>query len=85
MKKLLLSLLFGHTVIAVAAQENTRIDSSVQKLNEVVITAQRQKQPNLLVPFSVSTMSRKEMDDYQFRTTPETLFKKQIMVVDPLL
>ena len=66
---LLLSSLF------VAAQQNKIeiTDTSILKLNEVVVTAQRLHQQNLLVPFSVNTLGRKEMDDYQFRTTPEAM------------
>lgn len=66
---LLLSSLF------VAAQQNKIEikDTSILKLNEVVVTAQRRLQQNLLVPYVVNTLSRKEMDDYQFRTTPEAM------------
>ena len=62
------------SIIGVAQQnENEKRDTATLKLNEVVVTAQRRPQQNLLVPYSVNTLGRKEMDDYQFRTTPEAM------------
>lgn len=59
--------------LVVGAQQKESADTTVLKLNEVVLTAQRKPQQNLLVPYSVNTLGRKEMDDYQFRTTPEAM------------
>lgn len=59
--------------LVVDAQQKESADTTVLKLNEVVLTAQRKPQQNLLVPYSVNTLGRKEMDDYQFRTTPEAM------------
>ena len=66
---LLLSLMW----LGVAAQQPEQEDSSTKKLFEVVVTAQRQKQPKLLVPFSVSTMDKTQIQQYQYRTTPEAM------------
>ena len=59
--------------LGVAAQQPEQEDSSTKKLFEVVVTAQRQKQPKLLVPFSVSTMDKTLLQQYQYRTTPEAM------------
>lgn len=59
--------------LGVAAQQPEKEDSSSKKLFEVVVTAQRQKQPKLLVPFSVSTMDKIQIQQYQYRTTPEAM------------
>jgi hemoglobin/transferrin/lactoferrin receptor protein len=67
------SLLLSSLFVAAQQNHNEKKDTSILKLNEVVVTAQRQQQQNLLVPFSVNTLGRKEMDDYQFRTTPEAM------------
>ena len=66
---LLLSLIW----LGAAAQQPEQEDSSTKKLLEVVVTAQRQKQPKLLVPFSVSTMDKTQIQQYQYRTTPEAM------------
>jgi len=50
-----------------------KIDSTIFKLNEIVLTALRQPQKNLIVPYTVSTLGRKDLDDYQYRTTPEAM------------
>ncbi|MES2647433.1 MAG: TonB-dependent receptor [Bacteroidota bacterium] len=42
-------------------------------LEEVVITATRKYTVLLSLPYSVSSVNRKQSDDYQYRTTPETL------------
>ena len=70
----------------VVAQQNEKKDTSILKLNEVVVTVQRLPQQNLLVPYSVNILGKKEIDDYQFRTTPEAMMaingvfvQKQIM------
>jgi outer membrane cobalamin receptor len=59
--------------LGAAAQQPEQEDSSTKKLLEVVVTAQRQKQPKLLVPFSVSTMDKTQIQQYQYRTTPEAM------------
>jgi outer membrane cobalamin receptor len=66
-------LLLSSLLVVAQQSNNEKKDTSILKLNEVVVTAQRQQQQNLLVPYSVNTLGRKEMDDYQFRTTPEAM------------
>lgn len=48
-------------------------DTTARSLDEVVLTAQRNKQKNLFVPYSVSTVSKKNLEDFNPRTTPEAL------------
>ena len=57
----------------VSAQQKENEDSTALKLSEVVVTAQRHQQKNLLVPYSVNTLNRKELDNFQYRTGPEAL------------
>lgn len=57
----------------VSAQQKENEDSTALKLSEVVVTAQRHQQQNLLVPYSVNTLNRKELDNFQYRTAPEAL------------
>jgi hemoglobin/transferrin/lactoferrin receptor protein len=75
MKKYLFtaSLLLSYYFV-VAQQSNIETkDTSTLKLDEVVVTAQRQQQKKLLVPFSVNNLNRKELDNCQFRTAPEAM------------
>lgn len=59
---------------AVAAQSKEEVkDSSYNPLKEVVVTAQRHAQPAVTAPFSVSTVSKQQIDDFGPRTTPEAL------------
>ncbi len=61
-------------VLPLVAQEPVvEKDTVVQSLNEVVITAQRSKQQNIYVPYSVNTVSRQTLDEFNPRTTPEAL------------
>jgi len=56
------------------AQDTTRIvKDSANNLQEVLITATRKKSMALSIPYSFNSISRKEMDEHQFRTTPESL------------
>jgi len=73
MRKCSILLLLSLMWLGVAAQQPEQEDSSSKKLFEVVVTAQRQKQPKLLVPFSVSTMDKTQIQQYQYRTTPEAM------------
>ena len=72
-KLFFVALLLWPAFVVAQHTNNEKKDSSSLKLNEVVVTAQRLHQQNLLVPFAVSSLGRKEMDDYQFRTTPEAM------------
>lgn len=61
-------------VLPLVAQEPViKKDSAVQSLSEVVITAQRSKQQNIYVPYSVNTVARQTLDEFSPRTTPEAL------------
>ncbi len=42
-------------------------------LQEVVLTATRKSSNTLSLPYSISVLERKNLDNYQFRTTPEAL------------
>ncbi|MEI7733824.1 MAG: TonB-dependent receptor [Ferruginibacter sp.] len=57
----------------IAAQQQTVVADSANKLKELVVTATRKKSESLLLPFTVNVLGRKTMDDYQFRTTPEAM------------
>lgn len=48
-------------------------DTITRLLDEVVLTAQRNKQQNLLVPYSVSSLSKKKLQEFTPRTSPEAL------------
>jgi hemoglobin/transferrin/lactoferrin receptor protein len=48
-------------------------DTAGQSLGEVVITAQRQQQKNLVVPYSVDILSQQYFAEFNPRTTPEAL------------
>lgn len=65
---LLVALLLNFTVQAQQVDSSTTLS-----LDEVVLTAQRTKQKNLYVPYSVSTASKNYLQDYSLRTTPEAL------------
>ncbi len=48
-------------------------DTTARKLDEVVVTALRAPAKELNTPYSLGTVSRKQLDDLGFRTTPEAL------------
>jgi outer membrane receptor protein involved in Fe transport len=47
--------------------------TAVISIQEVIITSQRVPQKEAVIPYSVNSISRKEMDNLNPRTTPETL------------
>ena len=65
----MLTLLFAPLLLP--AQELAR--DSVHALNTVTVTATRKNSKLLSVPYAVSSVSRKELDDFQYRTLPEAL------------
>lgn len=75
MNKKIKALLVCLFPLVIVAQETTTIlkDSIGLNLNEVVLTAQRQPQKKILVPFSLNTLGRKDIDEFQFRSTPEAM------------
>lgn len=57
------------------AQTTSKIvaKDTANTLQEVVLTATRKSSNILLLPYSISVLERKNLDNYQFRTTPEAL------------
>jgi len=47
--------------------------TKVIRIQEVVITSQRNPQQQVDIPYSVNSISRKEMDKFSPRTTPDAL------------
>ncbi len=73
MKNKLFAIFLLLVSLNVFAQNNKITDTSILKLNEVVVTAQRHQQINLVTASSVKTISKKDFEEYQYRTTPEAL------------
>lgn len=72
--KIFISGLLAVIALPLVAQEPAiEKDTVLQSLNEVVITAQRSKQQNIYVPYSVNAVSRHTLDEFNPRTTPEAL------------
>ncbi|HKO81628.1 MAG TPA: TonB-dependent receptor [Chitinophagaceae bacterium] len=65
-------LIVNFTAMGQAVTEQKE-DTTARSLDEVVLTAQRNKQKNLFVPYSVSTVSGKRIEDFSPRTSPEAL------------
>lgn len=73
-KNILWNLLFFCFTVSVLAQTENKIADTVPRLlDEVVVTAQRRASKNLLVPYSVNTISKKYLEQMNPRTTPEAL------------
>lgn len=87
-KKELLFLSCISLMLSVNAQQPVAgTDSSITSMNEVVLTALRSKQENLRIPYTVSAVSGKFLQEFSPRSTPEALMglpgvfvQKQIMV-----
>jgi len=60
---------FITSFLSVSAQE----DTVVKSLNEVIVTANRTKQIEALVPYTVKSIERKQLNQFNPRTTPEAL------------
>lgn len=73
LKNLICSLLVVIALPLLAQEPAIEKDTVLQSLNEVVVTAQRSKQQNIYVPYSVNTVSRQTLDEFNPRTTPEAL------------
>jgi len=58
---------------ALAQQIEPTMQDSANNLQEVVITATRKLTNKLAIPYAVSTVTKKEIAQFQFRTTPEAL------------
>jgi outer membrane receptor protein involved in Fe transport len=70
MTKIFLILLFVLLGYMVKSQEDSL---KVIPIGEVVVTSQRSPQLQVAIPYSVNTITRKEMDQFSPRTTPEAL------------
>ena len=71
-KVFIISLLLSGVVTSAQQAEESK-DTSIRSLGEVVVTAQRHQQENLLVPYSVSILSQQRIGEMNARTTPEAL------------
>lgn len=70
----MISILFKGSLLVGAQQPGVeQKDTITRSLGEVVLTAQRHQQQNVLVPYSVSTINRNELDELGSRSTPEAL------------
>jgi len=58
---------------AMAQNSATGNDDTTTNLVDVVVTATRKETKLLWVPYAVNSVSRKELDQYGYRTTPEAL------------
>ncbi|MDP2115428.1 MAG: TonB-dependent receptor, partial [Bacteroidota bacterium] len=67
--KIYLILLFFSSVIIKKGQT----DTSTVLIQEVVITTQRNPKETTNIPYSISFLDRKSLDDFSPRTTPEAL------------
>lgn len=70
MKTSFLALLLLSTVFFAKGQADSTTVISIQ---EVVVTSQRNPQESIHIPYSVSNINRKSLDDFSPRTTPEAL------------
>jgi len=69
---LIISLLFSGGIVSAQKAEEKK-DTAILSLREVVVTAQRHQQENLLVPYSVNTLSNQDIKEMNPRTTPDAL------------
>ncbi len=60
-------------LLLIAQGDNRIIADTINTLQEVVITATRKSTDILSVPYSTNTVSRKDLNEFQFRNTPEAL------------
>jgi len=61
-------------LLAISFYASGQADSTtVISIQEVIITSQRVPQKEAVIPYSVNSISRKEMDNFNPRTTPEAL------------
>lgn len=75
MRKVLftITILFAVTIASAQQTATGQKDTTGLSLGEVVVTAQRQQQRNLLVPHSVNVLSQQHLSEFNPRTTPEAL------------
>lgn len=72
---LLLLLLFTNANANMHAQDKqiNKTTDSTKQLSDVIVTATRTSTQLLSIPYSVNTINRKQIDEFQFRSTPEAL------------
>lgn len=68
MRLSILLIIFLSTGLLVCGQTDT-----TTYIQEIIVTSQRTPQQSSFIPYSVSAVSRKSMDDFSSRTTPEAL------------
>ncbi|MEJ7693338.1 TonB-dependent receptor [Daejeonella sp.] len=74
LQKFLLSCYFLALPAMIFGQDrNNSVVDTVGALGEVVITATRKSATLISSPFSISVLKRKQMSEYQYRSTPEAL------------
>ncbi len=69
MNKLILFIACSSLFLSAYAQE----DTVVKSLNEVIVTANRTMQKEAVVPYTVQSVDRKQLNQFNPRTTPEAL------------
>ena len=69
MNKLILFIACSSLFLSAYAQE----DTVVKSLNEVIVTANRTMQKEAVVPYTVQSVDRKHLNQFNPRTTPEAL------------
>lgn len=62
---------FSFIIMVLIEPAFSQNDSAGVALDEVVITAQRSKQKDLYIPYSIKTVGQRYLEDFQPRTTPE--------------
>lgn len=77
MKKVFVALLVFCSAVSASSQQiaEQKKDTVNKLMDEVVITAQRQPQQQLYIPYSVNTISRNQIDELGTATTPDVLMK----------
>lgn len=72
-KILLTGLLFTSPTFSFAQKETKILSDTLNKLNEVVVSATRNPSSLIASPFSVNILHRKAIDNFMYRSTPEAL------------
>lgn len=60
-------------VLLAAGKTFAQTDTTVKALEEVIVTASRSEQKEKVIPYTVNTIKRNELNRFQPRTTPEAL------------
>ena len=74
MKRFSIALFISLSPLLLLAQgDNKIIADTINTLQEVIVTATRKHAHILSVPYSTNTIVRKQIDEFQYRNTPEAL------------